>query len=80
MSAHRAPRPDPAPAAAGGVVVPPAPLVPVGSTGPVDRVLAERHRDELDLDARVERRLTWRELGCLLFVALFVLVRARYLV
>jgi hypothetical protein len=46
----------------------------------VPRELAERHEDELDRDRRVERRLTWRELGCLLFVALFILVRARYLV
>jgi hypothetical protein len=45
----------------------------------VDRQLAERHADELDRDRRVERRLTWRELGCLLFVAAFLLVRARYL-
>jgi hypothetical protein len=50
--------------------VPPAPLVPG---------VVERHRVELDRDDRVERRLTWRELGCLLFVAVFVLVRRRYL-
>lgn len=42
--------------------------------------LLERHRDELDRDRRVERRLTRRELGCLLLVAVVLLVRARYLV
>lgn len=45
----------------------------------VDPALVERHRDELERDGRVERRLTWRELGCLLFVAVFVVVRRRYL-
>jgi hypothetical protein len=42
--------------------------------------LGRRHRAELEQDRRVERRLTWRELGCLLFVAVFILIRARYLV
>ena len=45
----------------------------------VDPALVERHREELERDSRVERRLTWRELGCLAFVAVFVLVRRRYL-
>ena len=49
------------------------------SPDPVPRELAERHEDELDHDRRVERRLTWRELGCLVFVAVFVLIRRRYL-
>jgi hypothetical protein len=42
--------------------------------------LAERHHDEVDRDVRVEHRLAWRELGCLLLVVVFILVRARYLV
>ena len=41
--------------------------------------LAERHRDELDRDVRVERHLAWRELGSLLLVGAFLVVRARYL-
>lgn len=41
--------------------------------------LAERHTDELDRDVRVERRLALRELGSLLLVVGFLLVRARYL-
>ncbi len=45
----------------------------------VDPALAQRHRDELERDSRVERRLSWRELGCLVFVAAFVVVRRRYL-
>ena len=44
-----------------------------------DEELAERHTDELDRDVRVERRLAVRELGSLLLVVAFLLVRARYL-
>jgi hypothetical protein len=74
VSAHRFR--EPTRAAAGEMPPAPAPLVPLA---PVDPALAERHRDELERDGRVERRLTWRELGCLLLVAVFVLVRRRYL-
>jgi hypothetical protein len=47
---------------------------------PPGEELAERHRAELDRDDRAERRLTRRELGCLLLVVVFLLLRARYLV
>jgi hypothetical protein len=85
MSAHRYPGPKPT------TNVPPAPphLVPAApeadtgtaaaGAGAAERAVVERHADELERDGRVERMLTWRELGCLLFVALFLLVRARYL-
>lgn len=73
MSAHR--YREPTRTAADGVERV-APLVPVAATDPA---VAERHRQELDRDGRVERRLTWRELGCLLFVAVFIFVRRRYL-
>ncbi len=41
--------------------------------------LAERHTDEVDRDVRVERRLAVRELGSLVLVVVFLLVRARWL-
>jgi hypothetical protein len=71
MSAHRFREPA---RAGADRVRPPAPLVATR-----DPAVVERHRVELDRDGRVERRLTWRELGCLAFVAVFVLVRRRYL-
>ena len=73
------------PAPAPPAPAPPAP-VPVADPRPdpgwrvaAEERLVEQHDDELDRDVRVERRLAWRELGCLLLVAVFVLVRARYL-
>jgi hypothetical protein len=89
MSAHRAP-PGRRPDQAGLAPVDPGPagLAPVDpesaglalvDPGVVEPGLVERHRGELARDARVERRLTWLELGCLLFVTAFVVLRSRYL-
>jgi hypothetical protein len=49
----------------------PEPAEPVEPVEPVDA--------ELERDQRRERRLTWQELACLLFVAAFVVVRAGWL-
>jgi hypothetical protein len=80
---HRARHRHPAPP--GGRSGPDAravPAIPAGAPlwrlAPAEARL-ERHRDELDRDVRAERRLARRELGCLVLVAVFLLVRARYL-
>jgi hypothetical protein len=85
------PRPLPEPPApysslAPAAASPPPALLPAGGPGPAPgwrlsptEELDERHQDELDRDRRVERRLTWHELGCLLLVVLVLLVRERYL-
>ena len=62
---------------------PPTPLPPLAALGVwrlgAGEELAERHHDEVDRDVWVERRLARRELGCLLLVVFFLLLRARYL-
>lgn len=74
------PMPMPVPGLVPGPVpglVPGPVLLPGTVPGPAE--LAEVHERTLAADRRTERWLSWRELGCLLFVVVVVLVRERYL-